>query len=549
MPCLTKSARTAADKDLLRRNQFGFNVAGPGRDCRTSSTATAIPTSRSPTRACARISPAPTLQTIPTVAQRTGDYSDVVDAAGNVLPIYDPATTSPNPAYDPTQPVSTSNLQYLRDPFPGNASPPTGSIPVAQKALQYYPAPNTDVGPFFQNNYFIDAPETNTANGMIGKLDQSVRERHRITLELAFSDGTLGAAAVVPHRRQSGPRQPRVSNPPRIARIRLHRLQPHRQYVLLRSQLQRVGQRRLPRIRPTMQAPQWACPACRKRLSADAAGPVSVHGSGLSVFPERAQCLSPRPTASRPSAASTLSLIRQVHFPAGEQFLAAISRRVAVLHRRAYQSARHRRHRRRARQPSCSERHILPRKPSIPSLRISAARKAHWPFAIAGRRRKGLTINSRTHTAPLHAAHRKIRPPVRHRSQRHQPGQRIAGRAGGRRAGRLRQRFSAYTRAAGSQYEHRLESARTTPQTVVRASFARSYSGIPIYFGQFGTQGFNLYPTFLSPDAQLQPALVLRNGVPLPATPLPDLQPDAANNTIADLIDMTTACLPTSPRR
>ena len=56
-------------------------------------------------------------------------------------------------------------------------------------------------------------------------------------------------------------------------------------------------------------------------------------------------------------------------------------------------------------------------------------------------------------------------------------------------------------------------------KTVVRANFARDYSGIPIYSGQFGTQGFNQYATFLSPDSQLQPALTLRNGVPPPATP------------------------------
>jgi hypothetical protein len=81
-------------------------------------------------------------------------------------------------------------------------------------------------------------------------------------------------------------------------------------------------------------------------------------------------------------------------------------------------------------------------------------------------------------------------------------------------------------------------------RTVVRTSFARSYSGIPIYFGQFGTEGFNSYPTFLSSNPQVQPALLLRTGVPLPATSGPDLQPDAANNTVADLIDMTSR-LPT----
>jgi hypothetical protein len=195
--------QNSGDKGLLRRNQFGFNVAGPLvvphllEDRKTYISLSYEGVRENIARTY--------LQTIPTMAQRTGDYSDVVDAAGNMLPIYDPASTSPNPAYDATQPVSTTNLQYFRDPFPGNIIPQSELDPVAQKALRFYPAPNTAIGPFFQNNYFIDSPETNTANGMIGKLDQSVRERHRFTMELAFSNGTLSAAQWFPTAANPGP--------------------------------------------------------------------------------------------------------------------------------------------------------------------------------------------------------------------------------------------------------------------------------------------------------------------------------------------------------
>src|SRR5262249_35089206 len=73
-------------------------------------------------------------------------------------------------------------------------------------------------------------------------------------------------------------------------------------------------------------------------------------------------------------------------------------------------------------------------------------------------------------------------------------------------------------------------------RAVVRASFARSYSAFPIYGGQWGTQGFSSYPTYISPNVQLARALVLSGGVPaLP--PIPDLRPEAADNTVADLVD------------
>src|SRR5206468_6419759 len=138
------------------------------------------------------------LRTIPTVQERTGDYSTIVDQAGNILPIYDVRSTRPNASYDPAQPVSLENLQYLRDQFPDNRTPASLLDPVAVKALTFYPQPNAAVGPFFRNNYFINSPETNAANGMIGKLDHTYRERHRLATELAFSNGFLGASKWFP---------------------------------------------------------------------------------------------------------------------------------------------------------------------------------------------------------------------------------------------------------------------------------------------------------------------------------------------------------------
>ena len=82
-------------QSTLRRNQFGFNVAGPvilprlydGRR------ATYFSLSYEGVREdVARSS----LHTVPTMAERTGDFSSTVDEAGNLLPIYDSASTRPN---------------------------------------------------------------------------------------------------------------------------------------------------------------------------------------------------------------------------------------------------------------------------------------------------------------------------------------------------------------------------------------------------------------------------------------------------------------------
>src|SRR6185436_18754674 len=74
------------------------------------------------------------LRTIPTMAERTGDWSAVVDQAGSPLPIFDPRSTRRNPQYNPAIPVSEDNLEYQRDPFPLNRIPSDRLDRVAQKA-------------------------------------------------------------------------------------------------------------------------------------------------------------------------------------------------------------------------------------------------------------------------------------------------------------------------------------------------------------------------------------------------------------------------------
>ena len=101
------------DKRKLRRNQWGFNVTGPVRIPKiyNGSGSTFFTFQYEGMRQSIGQF---RMNTIPTTLERTGSFGHVVDAAGNPLPIYDPASTSPNPLYNPSQDVSTSNLQYLR---------------------------------------------------------------------------------------------------------------------------------------------------------------------------------------------------------------------------------------------------------------------------------------------------------------------------------------------------------------------------------------------------------------------------------------------------
>ena len=82
--------------------------------------------------------------TLPTAAEVMGDFSQ---SGKN---IYDPTSSQPNPAFDPTKPVSPANPQFVRAQFQdggvNNVIPMDRINPVAQEFLmKYVPMPNADM--------------------------------------------------------------------------------------------------------------------------------------------------------------------------------------------------------------------------------------------------------------------------------------------------------------------------------------------------------------------------------------------------------------------
>ncbi len=76
------------------------------------------------------------VETVPTMAERMGDFSQ------SGVAIYNPFSSRPNPAYDPSRPAGPANPQVLRDPFPGNMIPSNLMNPVAVAVLAVVPLPN-----------------------------------------------------------------------------------------------------------------------------------------------------------------------------------------------------------------------------------------------------------------------------------------------------------------------------------------------------------------------------------------------------------------------
>lgn len=92
---------------------------------------------------------------LPSLQERQGDFRDWTDSSGNLIPIYDPATTQRNSAYDPSAPTGPGNLPYLRQQFMGcNGATPNVICPtdprlqnsLANQWFKALPSP-TSAGP------------------------------------------------------------------------------------------------------------------------------------------------------------------------------------------------------------------------------------------------------------------------------------------------------------------------------------------------------------------------------------------------------------------
>lgn len=115
--------------------------------------------------------------TVPTQAERNGDFSQSRTATGQLLTIYDPNTTVANPA---------SAGQYIRSVFPGNIIPASRISPIIANAIAYYPLQNrTSVA----NNFAANTTSTVDTTRFILRLDHRFGSRQHLMFTHGQDDG------------------------------------------------------------------------------------------------------------------------------------------------------------------------------------------------------------------------------------------------------------------------------------------------------------------------------------------------------------------------
>lgn len=500
-------AQRGGGKNYLRRNQFGFNLSGPvwGKTTFASISYEGV------REGIGRNS----LRTVAIGPERNGDFSQTVDNSGAPLTIYDPATTQANPAFDPAKPVSLENLEYMRLPFAGNRIPAARLDPVAMRAVSLYAQPNTNAGPFYRNNYFVVSPETNKAGGMIFKIDHSLDERSRLSGTLSFTNGLAGASRLMPTIANSGSNDrafsakkaglehiltisPRTVNTFSID-VETDRSETGLEagvFPVYRFSGTYLGMGRVNPIQTSVHNTYHFSEGFSTRV-----GQHSLRLSG-SFHRYQVNALFPQYPAGFFRFGPGLTSLPGVN-NTGHEFASFLLGQAEYAEESIVPSMSY--WRRSLANFSIRDRYEVTKGLNIS---LSAGISVSTPRAEKFKRQSTIDLNS-------------INPEN--------------GRPGALVAGGIYQPVRARPNASFSLAWNPLGNVKS----VVRAGYSMQYQAVPLYTSQWGTQGFNGTPTYVSPNIQLVPAVVLQNDLPPLAQPLPDLRPDAANHTVADLIEPT----------
>lgn len=112
------------------------------------------------------VNPEPVTTTVPTAAEREGDFSQLL-ALGGTYQIYDPSTGA------------REGSRVRRLPLAGNIVPRARLNPIALKYLPYYPLPNQPGRPDGRDNFLANSTRRENFNSELGRADFNLSQNHK----------------------------------------------------------------------------------------------------------------------------------------------------------------------------------------------------------------------------------------------------------------------------------------------------------------------------------------------------------------------------------
>jgi hypothetical protein len=165
--------RARGKKGDFKRNQFGGNLGGPLVKDKTFFFANY--------EGLRQENAAVSTFTVPLAAWRAGDFSSLRNSSGQLITIYDPATTRPDP---------DNAGQFIRDAFPDNRIPANRISPVARAMMSFWPLPNaTPTNAFTQtNNYSLSGVQESHGDRVDSRVDHVFSTRWRTFVRYSYSN-------------------------------------------------------------------------------------------------------------------------------------------------------------------------------------------------------------------------------------------------------------------------------------------------------------------------------------------------------------------------
>ena len=113
--------------------------------------------------------------TVPTTAERAGDFRNFRNNQGRPVIIYDPATTRPNP----------NGSGFIRDPFPDNQIPANRIHPLAARLMAMLPAPNL---PDLTGNYVVTRDAVRLRHQMDARVDHGISNDSKLYVRYSLTN-------------------------------------------------------------------------------------------------------------------------------------------------------------------------------------------------------------------------------------------------------------------------------------------------------------------------------------------------------------------------